>query len=110
MAEKFACFSEKKIRDLLEEVIINEDNYNGTQKVQPENKMFMDPVSVKEELSSLKIKSSEGFDRIPQRILVDGADFLVRSFEGLFERIYYQKTVPDQWLVSKTIPVLTDSM
>ena len=36
---------------------------------------------------------------------MDGADFLVRSFEGLFERIYYQKTVPGQWLVSKTIPV-----
>ena len=65
----------------------------------------MDPVSVKEVLSSLKNKNFEGYDRIPQRILVDGADFLVRSFEGLFERIYYQKTVPGQWLVSKTIPV-----
>ena len=42
---------------------------------------------------------------IPQRILVDGAEFLVTSFEGLFQRIYYQKTVPGQWLVSKTIPV-----
>ena len=65
----------------------------------------MDPVSVKEVLSSLKNKNSEGYDRIPQRILVDGADFLVRSFEGLFERIYYQKTVPGQWLVSKNIPI-----
>ena len=105
LAEKVACFFDKKIRDLLEEVTINEDVYNGTLKVQPENKMFMDPVSVKEVLSSLKNKNSEGYDRIPQRILVDGADFLVRSFEGLFERIYYQKTVPGQWLVSKNIPI-----
>ena len=39
------------------------------------------------------------------RVLVDGAEYLLKSFEGLFERIYYQKTIPGQWLVSKTIPV-----
>ena len=48
------------------------------QKVQPENKMFMDSVSVKEVLSSLKIKNAEGYDRIPQRVLVDGANYLIK--------------------------------
>ena len=35
LAKKFACFFDKKIRDLLEDVTINEDVYNGTLKVQP---------------------------------------------------------------------------
>ena len=51
--------------------------------------MFMDPTSVKEILRSLKIKNSKGFDRIPQRILVDGADILANSLVELFDRIYY---------------------
>jgi hypothetical protein len=55
---------------------------------------------------SLKLKkNSEGFDRIPQRILADSADVLVGPLTGLFDRIYHPKTVPDQWLVAKTIPV-----
>ena len=60
---------------------------NGTRKEEAENKMFMDPASVREVLLSLKVKNTEGYDRIPQRILADGADFLVVSFEGLFDRI-----------------------
>ena len=54
---------------------------------------------------SLKIKNSEGFDRIPQRILVDGLEYLIVKFQGLFSRIYTQRKFPLQWLVSKTIPV-----
>ena len=35
---------------------------------------FMDTDSVRECILSLKLKNSEGFDRIPQRVLVDGVD------------------------------------
>jgi hypothetical protein len=56
-------------------------------------------------LNPLKNKNSEGFDRISQQIIVDGADALINSLAVLFEKIYLQRTVPDQWLVSKTIPV-----
>ena len=80
-------------------VDIDENVYNGVQKVQPEVKMFMDAESVREVLSSLKIKNSEGYDRILQRILVDGADHLGIAFVGLFERIYHQCSVPAQWLI-----------
>ena len=54
---------------------------------------------------SLKMKNSEGYDRIPQRILIDGVDRLMTAFRGLFSRICTKKEVPEQWLVSKTIPV-----
>ena len=30
------------------------------------------------------------YDRIPQRILVDGVDLILESFVGLFSRIYNQ--------------------
>ena len=51
------------------------------------------------------MKNTEGYDRIPQRILVDGVDLLLESFVGLFLRIYNQTDVPAQWLISKTIPI-----
>ena len=79
--------------------------YNGRRKIYPNNKMFMDPTSIKECIMSLKMKNSEGYDHIPQRILVDGVDHLMTAFEGLFCQIYSQVKIPSQWLVSKTIPV-----
>ena len=44
--------------------------------------MFMDIFSIREVLQTLKIKNTEGFDRIPQRVLVDGADHLVVALEA----------------------------
>jgi hypothetical protein len=34
------------------------------------------------------LKNSEGFNRIPQRIIVDGANALIISLAVLFEKIY----------------------
>ena len=56
--------------------------YNGTKKLEQDNKMFMDKNSIMECILALQTKNSEGFDRIPQRILVDGADILIVAFEG----------------------------
>ena len=67
--------------------------------------MFMDTASVKECMLSLKVKNTESYDRIPQRVLFDGDDILASSFGKLFKKIYEQKAVPAQWLVSKTIPI-----
>ena len=79
--------------------------YNGTEKIKEEDEMFMTPVAIREIMGSMKIKNSEGYDRIPQRILLDGAECLNSTLSGLFKRIYYQKSVPGQWLVSKTMPI-----
>ena len=82
LAEKFASFFDAKIKVLQETVAIKDDVYNGTQKITEENKMFMDIFSIREVLQTLKIKNTEGFDRIPQRVLVDGADHLVVALEA----------------------------
>ncbi len=67
--------------------------------------MFMDKIALIEVMKSLKPKNSEGYDRIPQRILLDGIEHLIVPFEKLFSQIYQSKKVPDQWLIAKTIPI-----
>ena len=57
-------------------------------------------------LNALKLSKSEGFNRIPQRILVDGAEILAAPLGGLFERIYNQKKfLKKKWSVAKVIPI-----
>ena len=65
----------------------------------------MDLDSVISVMKGLKPKNSEGYDRIPQRILVDGVDVLCKPVQRLMDLIYLEKNVPKQWLISKTIPV-----
>ena len=67
--------------------------------------MFMDPTSIRECILSLKIKNCERYDRIPQRCLIDGVELLSPAFNGLFKRVYDQSMVPEQWHISKTVPV-----
>jgi hypothetical protein len=84
----FASFFRRKIKDIVDEVRIDDQVYNGGQKGKSPVRMFFDPVSVKEVMMLLKIKNSEGFDRIPQRIIVDGVEILALKFVKLFELIY----------------------
>jgi hypothetical protein len=60
---------------------------------------------VSECLNELKIKNCEGYDRIPMRILKDGASILRNPLSVLFERIYEKKEIPEQWKVAKIIPL-----
>ena len=51
------------------------------------------------------MKNTEGYDRIPQRIIIDGLESLGKPLEKLFAMIYRDKKVLGQWLISKIIPV-----
>ena len=75
--------------------------YNGRRKIHAEDWMFMDSERIKECVKSLKIKNTEGYDRIPQRIIIDGLDCLDKPLTKLFELVYREKKVPGQWLISK---------
>ena len=48
---------------------------------------------------------SNYFPLLLKRVLVDGIGILLRPLAVLFELIYDQCRVPDQWLVSKIIPI-----
>ena len=104
-ADIFASFFDNKIRSIVEQVNIDENIYNGTRKVFSQEEMFMDPLSVKQCMLTLKSKNTEGVDRIPQKILLDGADQLEAPLSKLFNLIYSEKMIPDQWRIAKTIPV-----
>ena len=70
--------------------------YNGSQKLIPDSKMFMTKDNILECVKTIKVKNNEGYDRIPQRILVDGIDQLITPLTQLFSLIYNTKSIPDQ--------------
>ena len=59
---------------MAENTIVSDNVYNGVRKLEADNSMFMDENSIRECISTLKVKNSEGLDRIPQRILCDGVE------------------------------------
>ena len=48
----------------------------------------MSEVNIRKAILSLKLKNSEGYERIPQRILLDGGAMLIKPFSKLFNLIY----------------------
>ena len=38
-------------------------------------------------------------------MLVDGTLNLIQSLKGLFKRVYFQNALPEQWIISKIIPI-----
>ena len=77
LPDEFATFFDAKIKSIVSEVSIDSNVYNGKRIVNAEDKMFMTSEDVRECIMSLKPKNSEGFDRIPQRILLDGVEVLL---------------------------------
>ena len=61
-------------------------------------------ITITECVRSIKIKNCEGYDRIPQRILVDGIDHLAVPLTQLFNQIYQRNELTDQWRISKVCP------
>ena len=68
---------DKKIKDIISTLSVDDSIYNGKRMIIPQNKFFMGPAAILKCLTDLKGKNSEGYDRIPQRILCDGAEILV---------------------------------
>ena len=104
-AQAFANFFLSKVRKIVNEVTINNSIYNGNKKINSENHFFMSSTDLKECIKSIKIKNCEGYDRILQRILADGTTILETPLGILFSKIYMQRSIPQQWLVSKIIPI-----
>ena len=65
----------------------------------------MTPLEVLNAVKSLKTKNCEGHDRIPQRILIDGIQYLLDPLSKIFNKIYNTKTIPEQWLIAKINPI-----
>ena len=90
ISDVFADYFDSKIQSIVNETAIKSDVYNGKLKVISREKMFMLQDNVLECIKPIKIKNGDGHDRIPQRILLDGADYLIGPLTELFSLIYTQ--------------------
>ena len=70
MSEEFATMFERKIKDMITSTSINANVYNGTRKINEQEKNFMSSTNIRTAILSLKLKNSEGYDRIPQKLLL----------------------------------------
>ena len=94
----------KKVLSLIFIILIEVSKCYQNTTYNTENEMFMTSENIIECVNYLKFKNTEGYKRIPQRVLVDGLEWLIEQLTHLFKLIYNKKTVPEQWLVSKIIP------
>ena len=83
--DSFAVFFQTKVRSISQQAKVSPNVYNGKRKVDCHDKMFMSKVDITECVRSIKIKNCEWYDRIPQRILVDGIDHLAVPLTHLFK-------------------------
>ena len=101
----FLEYFKSKISALEESTTIDEEVWSGEKIINSENHNFMTPERVENCLKNLKTKNCEGPDRMPLRILKDGASVLSGPMSVLFHKIYEKKEIPEQWKVSKIIPL-----
>jgi hypothetical protein len=80
----------KKVKDIVETVSLDEIVFNGHKKMTNANNFFLNKNDIYEYLKTLKCKNSEGFNRIPQRVLLDEAEILVNPLSTIFKKIYLQ--------------------
>ena len=67
----------KKIKIIVNDNKIDKENvYNGTKKIISQNENFVTADNMISVVKTIKIKNCKGHDRIPQRIIIDGIDFL----------------------------------
>ena len=91
ISEEFASFFESKVNGIVSNTAINHEVHNGYRKMTADSKMFMTRSNVLDCVSKIKLKNTEGYDRIPQRILVEGRDALIVPLTELFRLIYRDK-------------------
>ena len=92
LAEAFANYFESKVNSLISNANINQSVYNGITKIRVNEENFMTLHNVTKAMKEIKLKNSEGCDRIPQRILLDGIEILAGPMTTLFNKIYLQKS------------------
>ena len=67
--------------------------------------LFMQKSDVKKCLDELSNKKCEGFDRLPVCFIKDSKDIILDPLSSLFSKIYSTGQIPEQWKVSKIIPI-----
>ena len=101
----FSDYFHNKINTMRQNLAICPNVYNGKCKLIVDSKFFMSESDVDLAMSTLKSKNCEGFDRIPVKILYDARVILKKTLAALFEKIYHENTIPEQWKIAKITPI-----
>ena len=72
ISDCFADFFVNKIDLITNAMKVNDSVYNGSEKMRVGSVMFMSTTDIEKSIKGMKKKICEGFDRIPQRIIIDG--------------------------------------
>ena len=86
--------------------VMDPNVYNGKNKMNLGNKIFITEGKVSRCIKCLKINNSEGQDRIPKRILVDGINQILILITTKMNKVYCQNKIPGQWQITKVTPLL----
>ena len=105
LPDAFASFFVEKTQKIVNDQVIDPNVYNGVPKINCTNINFMKEIDVINAVKSLNSNNTEGHDRIPVRIIVDSIELLSKPLAYLFNEIYSTKQLPEQWLISKVIPI-----
>ena len=106
LPETFAKFFKNKVQKIVDEQKISDSVYNGKRKIWTTDHHFMSLNNIIAAVKTLKSKTCEGHDRIPLKILKDGIDILKLPLSYLFNQIYLEKKIPEQWQIAKITPIL----
>ena len=102
----FANFFYEKVQSNVAKATLDANGvYNGKCHLIVQNRNFMTKLDVMTCMDQLSNKKCEGFDRIPVCALYDARTTLLNPMASLFEKIYNSGYIPEQWKVSKIIPI-----
>jgi hypothetical protein len=103
--QAFADYFQEKVNNIVNDTLIPDNPDCGSNKVTVESFYFFSYEKVLQTMVTLKSKKCYGYDTIPLLVLKDGAEILASPYSKLFEKIYQTKELPDQWKISRTIPL-----
>ena len=103
--QAFADYFDDKVNTIAGGTIIPEFPDIDIKRVTVEDEFFFTYERVLQIMMSLKNKKCHGYDSVPLLVLKDGAEVLAAPFTKLVKKIYQTKVIPDQWKISRTIPL-----
>ena len=104
-SQAFADYFEKKVKNIANSTLIPNNPDLGEKLVNTSITPFFSYGAVLHTMKTLKGKKCFGYDNVPLLVLRDGAEVLAAPFADMFREIYESKTIPDQWKISRTIPL-----
>ena len=106
LANAFATHFDSKVRASVSQARVDPiEVYNGRCQLLVIDRFFMDKADVEECINMLKNKKCEGYDRIPVCVIKDAKVPLLEPMCKLFKNIYATGQLPEQWKVSKIVPI-----